>query len=805
MGLLSHSLISKAFLLSCVFAYAFATYSFSGNTAIDGITFFPLAASVTSGSTLLIQSGILHYFLSTLTNYGKLYICETSSWDIGMSVLGYGSFYNYGTFMVDDTEALTAVNVKFSGDVFTNDGDIFVTSKGYLLNGATVKFTSSDWTNTGLININQDSGSALLSDVELGGGDKWIIFGQDHIVNTGTICVTNVKYNQYAAMSGQGCIDVGEDAVLYLDHTIPRDMSSQTIFMSSSSSTVTIKNTLGYSTLTVRGFGDGNVINFPFVIIYHSYNSSSGILTVVSAALLMYIDIGTGYDSNDFELTNNGLILFGAIKYTGSVPDSTRPSVCSVCTAAPSCSDITASSYSTMSNSFTEVTLPDAYTTTVSDESETATELISFYYTTDNGGSSIIDATTYIVSGSSIMEMSSGVVSSNASHSTIIEPSTSATVSISSTAITTSDSTESVAVSEGVSTSVDNGKTVTVTVGESSTTTASSASSAFSSSVSSAPASSSSSSSGAAALTTYTTTATNGGSTSTYVVVEYTTTDSVGATLTSEVTYTVGAESTETLSAYTTTIVSGGTSETVVVSEYVTVDSEGSVYTTCTTYEVGASGSGSSYTTTVTAGVSTEVVVICTCTLTKSNGETVSTLTTFPATSTPTDMSGESYTTTLVHGGTVTEYVMCDYESTNSAGAVVTSHSTVSTIAAGNDYTTTVVSNGVTSTVTVCECTFTNAQGATYVSHSTRSATETQPLATEAAEAKSSSQGTTTVTAVQSVADTTTKIETLTASSKAVSEAVTTAAQVSAYEGKAANLKLGGLFIALASTFFLFV
>ena len=755
-------LVTAAFMLSYFASFAFGQ-SFEGNTVLNGLTIFILPVRIASGANLVIKSGLIHKFFNTITNRGGLYICETKSSNIGMTIVSINNVFNYGTYVIDDSLASTGLIYENFGNEFFNSGEMYLVSKKPLITGSDYRIWAITFHNEGLLAFYNKGTSNFLTNVHLGPNlylDLW------HIWNDGTICLQGVNLHARVAFEGEeGCIDVGEYATFTVNNIITRSVKSQTVYMSSETSIIYIKSLLGLTSLTVRGFGNTNAIYFQLPVVYYTYNTASGVLTVIDGLDLIRVDIGTGYDASKLFRITHHIWIGAGITYNGDVPDASRPSNCAECTDAPSCDDALngKSSVSTASNTFTNTELPSPYTTTVTGSSTTETQLISFYWTTDANGSTFIVETVYTLTGSaaSSLDAESKTVSSGASASASSEASSAA----SSSAAASSEA-SSAASSEASS--------------------AASSAASVASSVASSSAAVSSSASGS--LSYYTTTKSDASTTETLVISDYTTTDNNGNTVTLESTYTITATQ-EPLTTYTTTVVVDGTTSVYVVCDYTTTDANGNTVTLVSSYPCITEGTATTYTRTITAEICTSTVVVCTCTSTKSNGETVSTLTTYPTTYTPTDMSGDSYTTTVVVGGTVTEVVECDYLTTDSNGNTYTAHSTVT-------------ETSLTTTTETCEsCTETGATKA--ATNGVKNSENTSAVSNGAGSNNGSNNGANTASQ-----DSTTTITNISVATKTASPAVqvqsassvATSHNVSQYEGAAANVVIGS-WIAMASAF----
>ncbi|KAG0671719.1 hypothetical protein C6P45_005325, partial [Maudiozyma exigua] len=283
-------LVTAAFMLSFFSTFAFGR-TFEGNTVLNGLTIFILPVTVTADSNLVIKSGLIHNFFSSITNRGGLYICETKSTNVGMTVLAAGNINNYGTFVVDDSAALTGLTFKSAGIKFYNAGDFFIVGKKPLITGSVFRIWALSFHNEGVMSFYQKGTSNFLSTVELG---PETLVDALHVTNTGTICLRSINMHARVAFEGQdGCIDVGAYSTLTVNHLISRPVKSQTIYMSDESSIVYIKSLLGLTSLTVRGFGNNNKIFFRITVLYYTYNTASGVLTVIDGLNFIRIDIGT--------------------------------------------------------------------------------------------------------------------------------------------------------------------------------------------------------------------------------------------------------------------------------------------------------------------------------------------------------------------------------------------------------------------------------------------------------------------------------------------------------------------------------
>lgn len=191
-------LVTAAFMLSYFATFAFGQ-TFSGTTVLNGMTIFILPVTVSSGANLVIQSGLIHNFFNKITNRGGLYICETKATNIGWTFLSTGNILNYGTFVVDDSMALTGMTFKSLGLKFYNSGDFYLVGKKPLITGSVYRLWALNFQNEGLMAFYQTGTSNFLSTVELG---PETLIDALHVTNTGTICLKSMNMHARVAFEG---------------------------------------------------------------------------------------------------------------------------------------------------------------------------------------------------------------------------------------------------------------------------------------------------------------------------------------------------------------------------------------------------------------------------------------------------------------------------------------------------------------------------------------------------------------------------------------------------------------------------
>ncbi|CCF56938.1 hypothetical protein KAFR_0B06420 [Kazachstania africana CBS 2517] len=264
------------------FLQCISATTFTGRQSLSGVTVFFDTVSITTDSVLVISSGALHYFFSSVINNGELCMYQPGSLiSFGMTIAFTSDVYNYGTMVFDDTAATFPMVLQLSGGTFYNSGSIYAKGTYTILYTSSYTIGASNFNNAGLISFDQGSGTG--ASASLGSGT---------MTNTGTICVTNTVLTQQATMSGTGCIVLNTSGQLTAN-TASYSLSGQTVYMSSSSAQVLVSST-GSAVIKVRGFGNSNKITMPYVIMGISYASSTGILTVSHLLGTGYFDIGLG-------------------------------------------------------------------------------------------------------------------------------------------------------------------------------------------------------------------------------------------------------------------------------------------------------------------------------------------------------------------------------------------------------------------------------------------------------------------------------------------------------------------------------
>ncbi|KAK6458488.1 Hyphally-regulated cell wall protein [Scheffersomyces xylosifermentans] len=193
----------------------------------------------------------------------------------GLSVTlasGCGSITNNGIIAFNSFRTLKPPTYNLIGISFTNNGEIYFGTNSRV-GLPFVSITAPSWTNNGLIVIwDQCRGSGIVS---LGAPLKTI-------TNNGQICLHNELYKQTSYIQGSGCITADKDTSIFLSNLVLGIDSKQTFYLADSESSIRA-NALGKpQTITVAGFGNGNIIGLDIPIVSCSsknawdYDSKTG-------------------------------------------------------------------------------------------------------------------------------------------------------------------------------------------------------------------------------------------------------------------------------------------------------------------------------------------------------------------------------------------------------------------------------------------------------------------------------------------------------------------------------------------------
>ena len=313
-----------------------ATVEISKNTLIStGDTLYRDDYIINAGVYLAIDSGLTHNFYADLTVYGMLYISDRNK-RTGMTSLFTGTsntLKNYGDIVLNDLNGTSAPTFNWNGGNIYNYGNMWFAGIGHT-GGSTYNVRPRvTFINEGTITFYQS--------VSRSGGNAHIGPDDSDVTNDGTVCVYQQIFYQGSNVFGTGCFDVGLDSNFWVTNANYRTIAeTQTILLSTSSSSLRIDLYRPTFSYRVAGWGNGNVIGFSGTI--RSFTYSGDTLTIQAGSYTYTVIIGTGYDASQMVI---GAADFGrgaavansnfGLLYPPAPPDSGRPSVCAICPSIP--------------------------------------------------------------------------------------------------------------------------------------------------------------------------------------------------------------------------------------------------------------------------------------------------------------------------------------------------------------------------------------------------------------------------------------------------------------------------------------
>lgn len=350
------------------------------------------------GGTNYISDGLFIepdvYFLVTsssstriggdINNKGEFFV-ESQDGLTASVTLSSGSLDNSGDIIFNGTNSVfgTYYNLEASKD-FINSGNIWLQLKDSnifspisLTSGNL--FSSGTWENTGRIHLIQEQGSPSTVTITANSGE---------VTNDGTICLENINWSQSVSIEGEGCVNVGDDAVMTLATFGYTTNENQMFYLAASNSLVLVTldaNNEGQRTYTVGGFGNGNKIRTNLGFNDWSYSDDTLSLIGLFELSKINIKIGEGYELSDFR-TSSGGSSGTYISYTGAVPAGGPPDKCLCADPPEEPSETSAASSATdpaSSEPESSTTLPDDETTSSADNGDDVT---TTFETTDSDG-----------------------------------------------------------------------------------------------------------------------------------------------------------------------------------------------------------------------------------------------------------------------------------------------------------------------------------------------------------------------------------------------------------------------------------
>lgn len=191
----------------------------------------------------------------SLDNQGEFYVTSANGLAASVSIVS-GTIKNSGDLAFNSLRASVISNYNLNSiGGFTNTGNMWLGISGYSLVPPIILGSATNWDNSGRIYLSQNSGSASTITISQTLGS---------ITNDGSMCIERLSWLQTTSIKGAGCINLMDDAHLQLQISPWSVSNDQTIYLSSSSSMLSVlglsQSITGTKTYNVVGFGDGNSI-----------------------------------------------------------------------------------------------------------------------------------------------------------------------------------------------------------------------------------------------------------------------------------------------------------------------------------------------------------------------------------------------------------------------------------------------------------------------------------------------------------------------------------------------------------------
>jgi hypothetical protein len=313
-----------------------ATVEITANTLIStGDTLYFDNLVIDAGVYLAIDSGYTHNFYADLTVKGQLYISDRNHvTGITSDVFGSSNTVtNYGQIVLNHLNGTSAPTYDWYGGNFYNYGNLWFAGIGNTGGSTFAIQPANTFLNKGTITFYQS--------VSRTGGTTHIGLDDRSITNDGTVCLYQHIYFQGSNIGGTGCYDIGLNSNFWVTNAKSRQIAqSQTLLLSTSSSSIRIDLYNPTFSYTIAGWGNGNTIGFSGTIRSFTYNIDT--LSIKAGVYTYTIKIGTGYDATKMVIgsanfgqgaallnTNFGLL------YPPAPPNPSRPSVCAICPSIP--------------------------------------------------------------------------------------------------------------------------------------------------------------------------------------------------------------------------------------------------------------------------------------------------------------------------------------------------------------------------------------------------------------------------------------------------------------------------------------
>ncbi|EEQ41469.1 hypothetical protein CLUG_05597 [Clavispora lusitaniae ATCC 42720] len=269
---------------------------------------------------------LINTFAGEVTNEGRLFVTDSAG-NLGMSVTFMQGIYNDGITVLNAVKELAAPSFIFSGLYFVNNGEIYMGGQGSV--GIAVMDISPL-----LVTTPENHGTITFAQTTSSAGVAYFGRAGQSVINDGTVCLSEMNFQQRANVEGTGCYSVGNNSLMLMDSPAIWTLSEgQTVYLSSPSSQIRIGAATPLNTINIAGWGNGNMIGFSGVVT--STRISGSTLTVFQLLVPFYFNIGPGYDNRYVNIggmySKNGFIVTSYVSYNMPPPDTSRPAVCNVC------------------------------------------------------------------------------------------------------------------------------------------------------------------------------------------------------------------------------------------------------------------------------------------------------------------------------------------------------------------------------------------------------------------------------------------------------------------------------------------
>lgn len=277
----------SAFYLSAVWALTITENTVNVSPIsldIGSLTIYPdvYYSIVNNAATVLAGS---------LNNQGGFYVTSANGLAASVSIVS-GSIRNTGDLAFNSLRASVVSNYNLNSvGSFVNSGSMWLGISSYSLVPPIILGSATNWDNTGRIYLSQTSGSASTVTISQ-------VLGS--ITNDGSICLERLSWLQTTTIRGSGCINIMDDGHLQLQVSPWNVADSQTIFLSTASSMLSVlglsQSITGVKAYNIVGFGNGNQIRVNLGFTSYSYNANTGNLTLsfLLGIFRLNFHIGTG-------------------------------------------------------------------------------------------------------------------------------------------------------------------------------------------------------------------------------------------------------------------------------------------------------------------------------------------------------------------------------------------------------------------------------------------------------------------------------------------------------------------------------